>query len=94
MSRPSLRSAINAMCKSCLYDPGNGNGGWREQVGGCSSSNCALHPVRPLPVKGRKWGEEAPGAPLATVPANEGFVAFFAMKVGHNDVTLDIGRAA
>jgi hypothetical protein len=94
MSRPSLRVAIDAMCKSCLYDPGNGNGGWREQVGGCSSSNCPLHPVRPLPVKGRKRGEEALGASLVTVPAKEGFDAFSAMKVGHNDVTLDIGRAA
>ena len=94
MSRPSLRSAINAMCKSCLYDPGNGNGGWREQVRGCSSSNCALHPVRPLPVKGRKWGEEAPGAPLATVAPKEDFNALSVQIVGHNDVTLDIGRAA
>ena len=92
--RRSLRAAINAMCKSCLYDPGNGNGGWREQVGGCSSSNCALHPVRPLPVKGRKCGEEALGPPLAAVSAKEGLDAFSGMKVGHNDVTVDIGRAA
>ena len=94
MSRQSLRAAINAMCKSCLYDPGTGNGGWREQVGGCPSSNCALHPVRPLPVKGRKWGEEAPDAPLATAPAKEGFDAFSAIEVGHKDATWDIGRAA
>jgi hypothetical protein len=43
----SLRAAINAMCKSCIYDPGSGNGGWREQVSACSSSNCPLHLVRP-----------------------------------------------
>ena len=43
----SLRDAINAMCKSCIYDPGSGNGGWREQVADCSSGNCPLHPIRP-----------------------------------------------
>jgi len=43
----SLRAAINAKCKACIYDPGSGNGGWREQVSACSSSNCPLHPVRP-----------------------------------------------
>lgn len=44
---PSLRAAIDAKCKSCIYDPASGNGGWREQVSACSSSNCPLHPVRP-----------------------------------------------
>lgn len=46
--RPSLRAAIDAMCKSCIYDPGNGNGTWREQVEACLSSNCPLHPLRPI----------------------------------------------
>lgn len=54
MSRPSLRSAIDFMCKSCIYDSGSGNGAWREQVAGCSSSHCPLHSVRPLPVKASK----------------------------------------
>ena len=58
MSRLSLRSAIDAMCKSCIYDPGSGNGGWREQVAGCSSSNCPLHCVRPLPIKATKPAAE------------------------------------
>jgi len=48
MSRPSLRAAIDAKCKSCIYDPGSGNGSWREQVQACSSANCPLHPLRPL----------------------------------------------
>jgi hypothetical protein len=43
----SLRSAIDAMCRSCIYDPGSGNGGRREQVSACGSSNCPLHAVRP-----------------------------------------------
>lgn len=47
MSRPSLRAAVDAMCKGCIYDPG-ANGNWREQVSGCSSSSCPLHPLRPI----------------------------------------------
>jgi hypothetical protein len=43
----SLRRAIDAKCRSCIYDPGCGGGGWREQVAACSSANCPLHPVRP-----------------------------------------------
>lgn len=55
MSRPSLRAAIDAMCKSCIYDPRSGNGSWREQVRACSSANCPLHPLRPIsrPTNGR-----------------------------------------
>jgi len=94
MSRLSLRTAINAMCKSCLYDPGNGNGGWREQIKGCSSSNCALHPVRPLPVKAKKSAEDAHMEPLAPVATSEGPATLFAPIVGHNDVMPDVGRAA
>lgn len=47
--RGSLRVAINAMCKSCIYDPASGLGTWREQVGACSCTRCPLHAVRPLP---------------------------------------------
>jgi hypothetical protein len=47
MSGPSLRAAINAKCKSCIYDP-DARGNWREQVSGCSSANCPLHAVRPI----------------------------------------------
>lgn len=55
MKRPSLRAAVDAKCKSCIYDPGFG-GTWREQVAGCASSNCPLHPVRPMPtaIRGQK----------------------------------------
>lgn len=48
MSAPrSLRAAIDANCKSCIYDPG-ARGNWREQVSSCSSANCPLHAVRPI----------------------------------------------
>ena len=94
MSRPSLRSAINAMCKSCLYDPGNGNGPWREQVEGCSSSNCALHSVRPLPVRAKKPAKDARPLHLGPVAANEGADALSKLRVGDNDVMPNVGRAA
>lgn len=47
MSGRSLRAAIDAKCKSCIHDPWS-RGNWREQVSACSSSNCPLHPVRPI----------------------------------------------
>lgn len=47
-AKPSLRSAINAKCRSCIYDP-DAPGRWREQVAACCSSNCALHSIRPVP---------------------------------------------
>ena len=47
MARLSMRDAINAMCKGCIYDeivPGT----WREQVTACTSPNCPLFELRPL----------------------------------------------
>lgn len=46
MKRASLRTAIDEMCKACIYDPGS-NGGWREQVGECDCDHCPLYEVRP-----------------------------------------------
>lgn len=57
--RRSLRTAIDAMCKSCIYDPGSGNGAWREQVEACASSNCPLHTVRPVSRSKRLEGDPA-----------------------------------
>ena len=42
----SMRAAINAKCKDCIYDacaPGN----WRQQVGACTISTCSLWKFRP-----------------------------------------------
>ena len=44
----SLRRAIDAKCRDCIYDPSNG-GTCREQVGACTSVSCPLWPVRTLP---------------------------------------------
>jgi len=48
-ARNSLRAAIDAMCRSCIYDPLSGLGGWREQVAACACVHCPPHAVRPLP---------------------------------------------
>jgi hypothetical protein len=48
--KPSKRAAINGKCKDCIYDP-NGGGSWREQVGACTSTDCALFELRPMPTK-------------------------------------------
>lgn len=54
----SLRGAINAKCKECIYDPYDaGAGTWREQVAACGSSDCSLWPYRPLPKPPRDAGE-------------------------------------
>jgi hypothetical protein len=59
----SLRAAINAKCKDCIYDPKCGGGTWREQVAQCPSTDCPLWPVRPAP-DGGPWGNP-PRDPLA-----------------------------
>ena len=45
----SLRAAINAKCKQCIYDPQSGLGTWRQQVGACTVVRCPIWEVRPLP---------------------------------------------
>ena len=47
MNKHSLRDAINAKCKDCIYDPLSGLGAWREQVTACTATECPLYPVRP-----------------------------------------------
>ena len=43
-----MRSAIDAMCKSCLWDPrAEGLGTWRQQIEACTDSGCPLYPHRP-----------------------------------------------
>ena len=47
--RRSLRSAINAYCFSCGYDPlDKGSGNWRQQIQKCSAESCELWEVRPI----------------------------------------------
>jgi len=42
----SFRLAANAMCYQCIYDPLD-KGTWRQQIGKCTSPDCALYPLRP-----------------------------------------------
>lgn len=63
----SLRGAINAKCRECIYDPVGGSGNWRQQVTACRATNCPLYDVRPvssgdLGVAVQKTGELAPEA--------------------------------
>lgn len=44
----SMRAAINAMCKACIYDPYGGSGTWRQQVEACTSKKCPLFEFRPI----------------------------------------------
>lgn len=48
----SLRKAIDAKCKDCIYDPCCGGGTWREQIAQCSSIDCPLWPIRTEPQSG------------------------------------------
>lgn len=52
----SLRGAINAYCKWCIFDPKSGGGTWRQQVSACTSRDCPLWPVRPQ-TQGQKPGD-------------------------------------
>jgi hypothetical protein len=47
ITKPSLRSAINAKCRECIYCPFTGTGSWRLQVENCTSISCPLYSVRP-----------------------------------------------
>jgi hypothetical protein len=44
---PSLRAAIDAFCRWCIYDPSPGEGTCAEQIRRCESRDCPLWPVRP-----------------------------------------------
>jgi len=48
----SMRAAINAKCRECIYDPMPGNGTWRQQVEACTSYGYPLYPLRPKAEKG------------------------------------------
>ena len=47
-TRPSMRAAINAMCRECIVDDRRGNGNWRQQVAACTAPACPLYPLRPV----------------------------------------------
>lgn len=84
----SLRRAINAKCKDCIYD-NLASGTWRQQVTLCSVTSCPLWSLRPqttatIPESTLRWygvdspesqAEDttpAPGTRLAGSPCNNG----------------------
>jgi hypothetical protein len=52
--KPSMRRAINAKCRECIYDPVGGTGTWRAQVEACTSYSCPLYPLRPTSQGGKE----------------------------------------
>ena len=61
IKRPSIRAAINAMCKACLYDPGAG-GSCLQQIIECSAVDCPLYPVRRK--RSQRSAEDEPTDPV------------------------------
>lgn len=46
----TIRQAINANCKECIYDPAE-KGNWVEQVEACNITKCAFYEHRKLTAK-------------------------------------------
>ncbi len=105
-TRPSLRKAINGMCRECIYDSSPGNGTWREQTEGCTSPKCPLYPLRPLTTAGtearaRLWAEQGQDGPIAlkegaldTAEARGGQEAANAVCAPSGSAILDAGSDA
>lgn len=68
MTRLSYAAAVRRKCRECIYDRG-APGTWLQQVGECSSVNCALHGVRPMPSVGRDGKPTSPRAEAPDEPA-------------------------
>ena len=48
LKKPGYKSKIRAFCCHCIYDPYS-EGTWLKQVEFCTSRECPLFPVRPIP---------------------------------------------
>jgi|GEM_PF-2248646 len=47
-SKPGYKGKVRAFCCHCIYDPYQ-SGTWLKQVEACTSLDCPLFSVRPLP---------------------------------------------
>ena len=63
----SLRQAVDAKCKECIYDPNSGKGTWRKQVEDCTSRSCPLFHERPVQVGNSAKTGQSPELKLKTV---------------------------
>ncbi len=50
----SIRKAVNEFCKMCIYDEKSGLGTWRQQVEGCTCTDCPLYDFRPRPASKKR----------------------------------------
>jgi hypothetical protein len=70
ITRPSLRSAINAKCRECISD-GSASGTWRKQIEQCTAIKCPLYAVRPVsttePVNALENSESGLYAPVSDI---------------------------
>ena len=48
LKKSGFKAKIHAFCCHCIYDPYQ-EGTWRKQVEKCTSLDCPLYSVRPLP---------------------------------------------
>lgn len=88
----SLRKAINAMCKDCIYDSKGGSGGWKQQVEECTSFSCPLYDLRPMPKKHQTQDISAQEGFLDCKERNgtsEEIKALIRSKNGHNEPFLN-----
>ncbi len=53
LRKPGYKSKVRAFCCHCIYDPYQ-RGTWLQQVEACTSLDCPLYSVRPLPSTHRK----------------------------------------
>ncbi|MES1934212.1 hypothetical protein T35B1_16468 [Salinisphaera shabanensis T35B1] len=57
----SMRTAINAKCYDCIYDPQSGAGNWRQQVQACSCTSCPLWDYRPVSRSDKRQRQRSKG---------------------------------
>ena len=50
-NKVSIGQAVKAMCFECIYDPIGGTGSKHDQTTNCPSTQCPLHPFRPISSK-------------------------------------------
>ena len=78
----SMRDAINAKCKECLYDPIAHMGTWKEQVAECSSPACPLFELRPMPRRGSSYWDHSSRALPDKQPIPDGIARHDAQIMG------------
>jgi len=71
----SLRQAINAKCRECIFDR-HGEGNWKQQVTACSSTRCPLYTVRPTSLSVEKTANLPPESMLESTISGDPIPAY------------------